>query len=139
MASVNKVILIGRLGADPEVRETTRGAAVANMSVATSRQWVDQRNGERQRRTEWHRVVVWGRQAEMAREILAKGSAVYVEGELQSREWTDAAGNRRVTTEVRASRVHSLDRRPRSTDPESVSTEDHEAVSCEPSEPTPLP
>jgi single-strand DNA-binding protein len=104
MASLNKVILIGNLGADPEVRYTASGSPVANFRIATSEQWTD-RNGEKQERTEWHRIVVWGKQAETCGEYLRKGRSVYVEGRLQSREWEDKDGNKRTTVEVNADRV----------------------------------
>jgi single-strand DNA-binding protein len=108
MASVNKVILIGNLGRDPEVRYTTGGTPVANFSMATTERWSDQSSGERKERTEWHKVVVWGKQAEIAGEYLHKGKQVYVEGSLQTREWTDRDGNKRYTTEVRAQRFQML-------------------------------
>lgn len=102
MASVNRVMLIGNLGRDPEVRYTTNGTAVANFPLATSDRWVDQASGERKERTEWHRIVVWGKQAEIAGEYLRKGRQVFVEGSLQTREWTDREGQKRYTTEVKA-------------------------------------
>ena len=102
MAGVNKVILVGNLGRDPEVRYTTGGTPVANFTMATSDRWTDQASGERKERTEWDRIVVWGKQAEIAGEYLRKGRQVYVEGSLQTREWTDRDGNKRYTTEVRA-------------------------------------
>jgi single-strand DNA-binding protein len=108
MASVNKVILIGNLGRDPEVRYTTGGTPVANFSMATTERWNDPSSGERKERTEWHKVVVWGKQAEIAGEYLHKGKQVYVEGSLQTREWTDREGNKRYTTEVRAQRFQML-------------------------------
>jgi len=111
MASVNKVILIGNLGRDPEVRYTTGGTPVANFTMATSERWTDQ-SGERKERTEWHRIVVWDKQAEIVGEYLSKGRQVYVEGQLQTREWTDRDGNKRYTTEVRARQVLMLGRRP---------------------------
>jgi single-strand DNA-binding protein len=101
MASVNKVILVGNLGRDPEVRYTTSGTAVANFTMATTDRWNDQ-SGERKERTEWHRIVVWAKQAEIVGEYLRKGRQVYVEGSLQTREWTDREGNKRYTPEVRA-------------------------------------
>jgi single-strand DNA-binding protein len=110
MASVNKVILVGNLGRDPEVRYTTSGTAVANFTMATTDRWNDQASGERKERTEWHRIVVWGKQAEIAGEYLRKGRQVYVEGALQTREWTDREGNKRYTTEVRAQRFQMLGR-----------------------------
>ncbi len=107
MASVNKVILIGNLGRDPEVRYTASGSPVANFTMATTDRWNDP-TGERKERTEWHRIVVWGKQAEIAREYLRKGRQVYIEGSLQTREWTDREGNKRQTTEVRAQRFQML-------------------------------
>ena len=107
MASINKVILIGNLGRDPEVRYTQGGTAVANFTLATTDRWNDP-SGERKERTEWHRVVVWGKQAEIAGEYLRKGRQVYVEGSLQTREWTDRDGNKRYTTEVKAQRFQML-------------------------------
>ena len=104
MASVNKVILIGNLGRDPEVKYTQTGTAVANLNIATNEVWTD-KAGQKQERTEWHRVVVWGKQAQVLSEILAKGKQVYVEGSLQTRSWDDKDGNKRYTTEVRAARV----------------------------------
>lgn len=107
MASVNKVILIGNLGRDPEVRYTAGGSAVANFTMATTERWNDP-SGEKKERTEWHRIVVWGKQAEVAGEYLRKGRPVYVEGSLQTREWTDREGNKRYTTEIRAQRLQLL-------------------------------
>ena len=111
MASVNKVILVGNLGRDPEVRYTPGGSAVANFTLATTDRWNDP-SGEKKERTEWHRIVVWGKQAEIAGEYLRKGRQVYVEGSLQTREWTDRDGNKRYTTEVRAQRFQMLGGRP---------------------------
>ena len=108
MGSVNKVILIGNLGRDPEVRYTTGGTPVANFTMATTDKWNDPTSGERKERTEWHRVVVWSKQAEIAGEYLRKGRQVYVEGSLQTREWTDRDGNKRYTTEVKAQRFQML-------------------------------
>ncbi|MCB9652365.1 MAG: single-stranded DNA-binding protein [Deltaproteobacteria bacterium] len=104
MASLNKVTLIGNLGADPEVRYTASGSPVANFRIATSEQWTD-RSGEKQERTEWHRIVVWGKTAEICGEYLRKGRSVYVEGRLQSREWEDKEGVKRTTVEINADRV----------------------------------
>ncbi len=99
--SVNKVILVGNLGADPESRSLPDGSPVVNMSLATNRRWTDRDSGERRERTEWHRVVIFdSRIAEVAQKYLRKGSHVYVEGELQTRKWTDAQGNDRYSTEV---------------------------------------
>jgi single-strand DNA-binding protein len=109
MGSVNKVILIGNLGRDPEVRYTQGGAPVANFTLATNESWTD-KSGSRQERTEWHRVVVWGKTAEIVREHLTKGKQVYVEGSLQTRQWDDKEGNKRSTTEVKALRVVLLGR-----------------------------
>lgn len=110
MGSVNKAILVGNLGRDAELRYTPGGAALANLSVATTEVWND-RSGQRQEKTEWHRVVVWGKQAETLQEFLLKGRQVYVEGRLQTRKWDDRDGNTRYTTEVRADRVVLLGRR----------------------------
>ncbi len=109
MASLNKVILIGNLGRDPEVRYTQNGTAVANFTLATNEVWTDKAGG-RQERTEWHRIVVWGKQAEIVREHLTKGKQVYVEGTLQTRQWDDREGNKRTTTEIKAARVLMLGR-----------------------------
>jgi single-strand DNA-binding protein len=104
MASVNKVILVGNLGRDPEVRYTPSGQAVANFTVATNEAWTD-KSGQKQERTEWHRVVVWGKAAENCGEYLSKGRQVYVEGRLQTREWTNKEGAKQYTTEVIANPV----------------------------------
>ncbi len=100
MASVNKVIVMGNLGRDPETRYSADGAAVTNITVATSRQWKDKTSGERKEETEWHRIVFYGRQAEIAGEYLKKGRPVYVEGRLKTRKWQDKEGQERYTTEV---------------------------------------
>lgn len=105
--SVNKVMLIGRLGTDPEVRYTSGGGAVANFSMATNDSWTD-KSGQRQERTEWHRVVVWGKTAELCGQYLSKGRQAYIEGRLQTREWTDKEGQKRYTTEVVAQTVQFL-------------------------------
>ena len=107
MASVNKVILIGNLGRDPEVRYMPSGDAVANISIATTETWKD-KNGEKQEKTEWHRVAMFGKTAEVAGEYLKKGSQVYIEGRLETRKWTDKEGQERTTTEVRADRMQML-------------------------------
>jgi single-strand DNA-binding protein len=109
MASVNKVILIGNLGRDPETRFTQSGTPVAHFTMATSERWTDAA-GEKKEKTEWHRIVVWGKQAEIVSQYLRKGRQVYIEGALQTREWTDREGNKRQTTEVRAQRVQLLGR-----------------------------
>jgi single-strand DNA-binding protein len=99
--SVNKVILVGNLGADPEIRSTQDGTRLANLRIATSESWRDKMSGERKERTEWHRVVIFNeRLAEIAEKYLRKGSKVYLEGALQSRKWTDNAGQDRYTTEI---------------------------------------
>ena len=99
--SVNKVILVGNLGRDPEVRSTQDGTKVANLSVATSENWRDKNSGERRERTEWHRVVIFNeRLADVAEKYLKKGSKVYLEGQLQTRKWTDQSGTEKYTTEV---------------------------------------
>jgi single-strand DNA-binding protein len=101
MASgVNKVTLIGNLGRDPEIRYTPQGTAVANFSIATSEQWTDKQSGEKKQRTEWHRVVFWGTQAEIIGQYLTKGRQIYVEGKLQTRKWTDNNNVERYTTEI---------------------------------------
>jgi single-strand DNA-binding protein len=107
MSSLNKVMLIGNLGRDPEIRYTQNGTAVANFTMATTDRWTDG-TGERREKTEWHRIVVWAKQAEIVGEYLKKGRQVYVEGSLQTREWTDREGQKRYTTEVRAQRVQML-------------------------------
>ena len=105
--SLNKVMIIGNLGTDPELRFTQGGQAVANFNVATNERWTD-KSGQTQERTEWHRVVVWGRQAENCEKYLSKGRQVYVEGRLQTREWDDKDGNKRYTTEIVAQNVQFL-------------------------------
>jgi single-strand DNA-binding protein len=105
--SVNKVILVGRLGRDPETRYTGGGQAVANFSVATDETFKD-RNGERQKRTEWHKIVVWGKQAEIAQQYLKKGSLIFIEGRIQSREWQDKEGQKRTSFEIVATNFRML-------------------------------
>ena len=107
MAGINKVILIGNLGADPELRYTSGGQAVSDLRLATSRRFTG-RDGAQQEDTQWHRVVVWGKQAEHCKEYLAKGRQVYIEGRLQTRSWEDREGNKRWTTEVVAQTVQFL-------------------------------
>ena len=101
MGSVNKVILLGRLGRDIELRYTPGGEAVGNCTMATSETWKDKNSGERKEKTEWHRLVIWGRRAEGLQEYLKKGTQVYIEGRLQTRQWDDKDGNKRSTTEIR--------------------------------------
>ncbi len=107
MASVNKAIVLGNLGKDPELRQTANGKAVTTLRVATNESWVDQ-SGERQERTEWHSIVVWGRQAENCAQYLSKGRTVYVEGRLQTRKWQDKEGSDRYSTEIVADRVQFI-------------------------------
>lgn len=105
---INKVILIGNLGKDPEVRFTPGGQAVANFNIATSESWNDKTTGQKVEKTEWHRIVVWGKLAELCGEYLKKGRQCYVEGRLQTREWTDKEGQKKYTTEVVANTVQFL-------------------------------
>ena len=105
---INKVILIGNLGQDPESRTMPSGSMVTNLRVATAEQWKDKQTGERQERTEWHSVAMFGRLAEIAAEYLRKGSQVYIEGRLQTRKWQDKQGNDRYTTEVVANEMQML-------------------------------
>lgn len=107
MASVNKAILVGRLGADPEVTQTSTGTPVCNLSVATNENWTD-KSGQKQERTEWHRVVVFGRQAENCGRYLEKGRQVYLEGRIQTRKWQDRDNNTKYTTEIVAQIVQFL-------------------------------
>ena len=107
MASVNKVILVGNLGRDPELRYIPSGQAVANFTLATNDRWRD-KEGNNQERTEWHRIVVWGKSAENCAQYLQKGRSVYIEGRLQTREWEDKDGNKRQTTETIAQTVQFL-------------------------------
>jgi len=106
---VNKVIIVGNLGADPEVRYMPSGAAVTNIRVATSEGWKDKQSGETQERTEWHRIVFFNRLAEIASEYLKKGSKVYIEGSLRTNKWQDQSGNERFTTEIIANSMQMLD------------------------------
>ncbi|HHH48963.1 MAG TPA: single-stranded DNA-binding protein [Gammaproteobacteria bacterium] len=108
---INKVILIGNLGQDPDVKYMPSGDAVANVTVATSESWKDKNTGEMQERTEWHRVVFFRRLAEIVGEYLKKGSKVYIEGKLQTRKWQDQSGNDRYTTEIIANEMQMLDSR----------------------------
>jgi single-strand DNA-binding protein len=108
MAAVNKVILIGNLGRDPELRYTQSGQAVANFSLATTERWSKRDGGGQEERTEWHRIVAWGRTAELCAQYLAKGRTVYVEGRLQTREWENREGQKQRTTEVVAQTVQFL-------------------------------
>ncbi|MCH7746781.1 MAG: single-stranded DNA-binding protein [Acidobacteria bacterium] len=105
MGSVNKVILVGNLGRDAEIRRTPGGVAVTTISVATTEVWTDKSSGERKDRTEWHRVVIWDKTAESLEKYLLKGRQVYVEGKLQTRKWQDRDGNDKFTTEIRSDRI----------------------------------
>jgi single-strand DNA-binding protein len=105
--SVNKVILVGRLGRDPETRYTASGQQVCNFTMATDESFKD-RSGERQKRTEWHRIVMWGRLAEIAQQYLKRGSQIYLEGRIQTRQWDDRSGNKRTTTEIVANVMKML-------------------------------
>ena len=108
MASVNKVILVGNLGRDPETRYMPDGAAITNVSIATTSSWKDKNSGEKKEETEWHRIVFYGRLAEIAGEYLKKGRSVYVEGRLKTRKWTDKDGVEKFTTEVLADQMQML-------------------------------
>jgi len=105
---INKVILVGNLGKDPEVRYANNGSAIANISIATTESWKDRNTGEQQERTEWHRVVMFNRLGEIAGEYLKKGSQVYIEGKLQTRKWQDQSGQDRYTTEIVANEMQML-------------------------------
>jgi single-strand DNA-binding protein len=105
---INKVILIGNLGADPETRAMPSGSSVANLRIATSESWRDKQTGEQQERTEWHRVALFGRLAEVAAEYLRKGSQVYIEGSLRTRKWQDKQGNERYSTEIIGNEMQML-------------------------------
>jgi single-strand DNA-binding protein len=107
MSGVNKVILVGNLGANPELRYTQGQQAVANLRIATTERWTD-KGGQRQEATEWHRVVVWGKQAEIVGQYLTKGRQVYVEGRIRTRQWQDQSGQKRYTTEIVAQNVQML-------------------------------
>ncbi len=111
MSSLNKIMLIGHLGKDPETRSTPDGSPVATFSLATSETWTD-KNGSRQEHTEWHNIVAWNRLADLSRRFLSKGRQVYVEGRLRTREWTDREGGKRRTTEVIATQIVLLGSRP---------------------------
>jgi len=106
--SLNKVLLVGNLGGDPELRTTTNGQSVASFTIATNRRWTNKETGKPQEETEWHRIVVWGRQGENCKEYLHKGRQVLIEGRLQTRQWDDKEGNKRYTTEIVAQNVQFL-------------------------------
>ena len=105
----NKVNLIGRLGQDPELKYTNSGSAVANFSVATTKSWIDKATSEKKESTQWHRIIVWGKRAELCNQYLRKGARVFVEGEVEYRSWDDKDGNKRYTTEINASNVQFFD------------------------------
>jgi single-strand DNA-binding protein len=117
MASVNKVIIVGNLGADPETRYLPSGEAVTNIRVATTDKWKDKQSGETKEATEWHRISLFGRQAEVAGEYLKKGSQVYIEGSIRTRKWQDKEGQDRYSTEIRADRMQLLGSRSGSGEP----------------------
>src|SRR4051812_10082977 len=123
MASVNKVIVVGNLGRDPETRYMPDGAAITNVSVATSFQWTDKASGEKKEETEWHRVVFRGKLAEIAGEYLKKGSQVYVEGRLRTRKWQDKDVKERYTTEIMATEMKMLGSRSRAGEPREAPSE----------------
>ena len=135
MANLNKVTLIGRLGQDPEIRYTQSGSAVANATIATNDYWTD-KQGEKQERTEWHSLVMWGRLADLAQSYLKKGSQVYVEGRIQTRDWEDDQGQKHYKTEVVVTTMQFLDSKisdnsvstvqPRDRDQQQKSTETHD-------------
>jgi len=108
MRGINKAIIVGTLGQDPEVRQTSGGNSVANLSVATNETWKDKQTGEKKESTEWHRIVLWGHVAEIAGQYLSKGSKVYLEGRIQTRKWQDSEGQDRYSTEIVASELQML-------------------------------
>ena len=108
---LNKVLIIGNLGADPDIKYTQAGSPVANLSIATSERWKDKTSGEQKEQVEWHRVVIFGRLAEIAEQYLKKGSKIFVQGKLQTRDWEDSEGKKRYTTEVIAREMTMLDSR----------------------------
>ena len=132
MAGINKVLLLGNLGRDPELRSTPKGTKVLNFSLATSRRWKDRETEEVHDETDWHRIVVWGRQAEVLSEYLKKGSQVHVEGRLQTRSWSDNDGAKRYTTEIVASRIQMLGRPDDRRTPDPVDVPEPPAEAAEP-------
>ncbi|MBE8221561.1 MAG: single-stranded DNA-binding protein [Bdellovibrionales bacterium] len=128
--SLNKAMIIGRLGGNPEIKTISAGNTVANFSVATSENWT--KDGEKKERTEWHKIVVWGKMADICGKYLSKGSSVYIEGRIQTRSWEDKDGQKRYTTEINANRVQFLDTKKSQSD--STSTDDNfaPAVTSEP-------
>jgi len=134
MASVNKVILIGNLGRDIELRYTSTGTAVATLSMATTDVWND-KTGQRQEKTEWHRVVLWGKTAESLSEYLVKGRQIYIEGRLQTRQWDDKDGNKRYTTEIRSDKLVLLGGRGTFPGDDQKETQDVQTQTTQPEEP----
>ncbi len=131
MASVNKVILVGNLGKDPEVRYAPSGDAIANVTLATTENWKD-KNGEKQEKTEWHRVSFFGKTAEVVGQYLRKGSQVYVEGRIQTRKWTDKEGQERYTTEIVADKMQMLGGRSGSASMDNDSAESRRPAAARP-------
>lgn len=123
MASINKVILIGNLGADPEVRHTANGDAICNLRLATSENWKDKSSGEKRELTEWHRVVMYRKLAEIAEQYLKKGSQIYVEGRIRTRKWQDKEGQDHYTTEVEANEMTMLGSKPSAAEAPPVRTD----------------
>ena len=119
---INKVIIVGNLGKDPEIRHTPSGVAVASVTVATSETWKDKNTGQQKEQTEWHRIVFFNRLAEIVNEYLKKGSKIYVEGALQTRKWQDQNGQDRYTTEIKASTMQMLDSRTNSAEQQPAQT-----------------
>jgi single-strand DNA-binding protein len=134
MSSLNKIMLIGNLGRDPEIRYTSDGSPVATFSLATSESWTD-KNGSRQEHTEWHNIVAWARLADLCKRFLVKGRQVYVEGRLRSREWNDKDGNKRRTTEVIAIQMVLLGSRPQGADAGMQPMEPAAKTAVEPEQP----
>ncbi len=136
---VNKAILIGNLGADPDTRYMPSGSAVTNCRIATTEAWKDRETGDQQERTEWHNIVFFGRLAEIAGEYLRKGSQVYIEGRLRTRKWQDREGNDRWTTEINADQMQMLGGRPGAGAPAATPSSRSEAPAPAPAEPAPAP
>ncbi len=136
---VNKAILIGNLGADPDTRYMPSGSAVTNCRIATTEAWKDRETGDQQERTEWHNIVFFGRLAEIAGEYLRKGSQVYIEGRLRTRKWQDREGNDRWTTEINADQMQMLGGRPGAGAPAATPSSRSEAPEPAPAAPAPAP
>lgn len=136
---VNKAILIGNLGADPDTRYMPSGSAVTNCRIATTEAWKDRETGDQQERTEWHNIVFFGRLAEIAGEYLRKGSQVYIEGRLRTRKWQDREGNDRWTTEINADQMQMLGGRPGAGVPAATPSSRSEAPAPAPAAPAPAP